>query len=221
MFETVRGRVKQTVPPDLLSAACLYWARHGMCELTRRATARVMVQAGTCVWRYRTDDAAGPSGDTHYGYQWEFSPASIASVACGNLPEIHIWLAILYDDNPEAYELVDFSSGMFVEAAKKRGIVWELPPPPEYIWLRSSDPWPEAQYRPDVGACVWVNSILRKLRGEGPTQALLARCIREAATDYYQMAGTAGFHVQCEQSIHDCGLLTITSDRVAKQADYS
>jgi hypothetical protein len=192
IFEKTRERVHAVVPEERRHAACFYWTYFGMQEL-RALKKRVILRAGSCNWRFRTNAAAGDDGPTHYAYQWGITPFSIASVLQGNLPEMHIWFAVM-DAMPQ---LVDLATGTLITAAAQKGFVWdEAYRPPEFLWETSVSPtWPQAQYEPTEVACGWVQRLIDRLAGMYPTPEVMKTVIGLSTEDYLSWARRLGYRI--------------------------
>lgn len=132
--------------------ACLF-AAAAMQVCAARAGHRLVVQAGTMSWLMvapALDDGVGP---THFTFEWDpTSPLSLAAVAAGYLPEIHIWLG-----DPVTHEVVDITTRDFPRLAKLMEMPeWSAPEPPDHLWQRQLPP--EAVYRPNRDATLYAHA---------------------------------------------------------------
>lgn len=150
IYQSAAAQMREWYGPDMAEqGACLYWTRVTMRELSRRGL-RPVLQAGTMLWR--VIPAARDDGHTatHFGYEWTPNdPFSREAVARGQLPEVHIWVAL-----PDEECLIDFSTQYFPKLAKERhGIDWLTEPPPQFIF---GAPPADAFYRPNTAAIKFV-----------------------------------------------------------------
>jgi hypothetical protein len=131
---------------------------------------RVIIQAGTCYWPRKPRSECRPDELYQFGCQWSpDDPASIEQMLLGNLPEMHVWLAL-----PERQEIIDFSCDQFPEACLRlTGNNWPGPRPPSYFWQKAEDEgWPEGViYHPEETATSYAGKrivqLLRARRGLG------------------------------------------------------
>lgn len=110
--------------------ACLFWTMHGI-EVLRERGIRAILQAGSAFWpRIRADQDDGRC-NTHFGYKWSpAEPASMAAIAEGRLPEMHVWIGI-----PISGEIVDFTTKFWPDQAMElTGETWPGTPPPDIFW---------------------------------------------------------------------------------------
>lgn len=137
--------------------ACLHWAHAGCCIL-RLCGYRAILNAGSMNWPINI--GAPEPIPTHFSYEWHPQDApSVAAVAAGNMPEIHIWCAL-----PDTNEIVDFSTGSFRKLATERhGLTWNAPDPPPYLWAKANHLPRGVYYRPDIGAIRFVLQRLERL----------------------------------------------------------
>lgn len=145
--------------------ACLYWSFHTLVEL-RRYSVHGALQAGTAYWpRVSAEDFEAHPDDlfTHFGFQWSpQSVASAASVAMGNLPEMHIWVGLV-----ETQEILDLSTGHLPEACR---IIldkdWPGPKPPKFYWGRACEVPAMVSYQPNEEATIYAGRLIQKLASE-------------------------------------------------------
>jgi hypothetical protein len=164
LYEEVVERVHgdptlMAMPP---SARCFYYGIRGV-EILRKAGLPAVLQAGSCTWpRIRPEQDDGKIM-THFGYLWSpHEPASQRALALGVMPEMHVWAA-----DPEANEIIDFSTGFFPEQAKALvGMDWPGDPPPTYLWSGPTTMPRGAQYEPNIDAIKFALLAAAKLYGK-------------------------------------------------------
>jgi hypothetical protein len=145
------------------AAACLYYALAAAEALAARGE-RPVLQAGTHLWRCvasADDDGVSP---THVGYVWDPSDAaSAAALELGLMPEMHVWVAL-----PDRREVVDLTTRHLPERARRLGLRWTEPQPPDYLWAGVADLPDGARLLPDGRAVAWV---LRNMERAGADRA--------------------------------------------------
>jgi hypothetical protein len=111
-------------------ASCLYLAVGVIAAAAKRGY-RLVPQAGTCYWPRVTPETDDGVENNAFGYKWsphEFR--SQISLACGALPEMHVWAG-----DPVTQEIVDLSTRDFPAQCKKiLDIEWKAPAPPDFYW---------------------------------------------------------------------------------------
>lgn len=132
---------------------CFYWALTGAQTLIRHGL-KPSLYAGNVSWPIlQEDDGVSP---THFSYIWSPTSArSLAAMAQGYMPEVHIWLAL-----KATGELVDFSTGEFKMIALKQGFPWRAADPPEFLWSRFLPPG--VIYTPIQEATEYAMRILKE-----------------------------------------------------------
>lgn len=141
----------------LTFGGCLHWAVAGYRQL-RADGFQPLLQAGTALWPYVPASLDDGTSNTHYGFEWDpRSPASLRAVRAGNLPEMHVWLAL-----PETRTIIDFTTWEWSTRAAGGGISWHPDLlPPNYLWTQAL---PErVVYRPVPEACRLAMYLARKL----------------------------------------------------------
>lgn len=143
---------------DGFHGKCLYIA-HAVAATLFAHGLRPVIQAGSMQWplvRREKDDGAS---STHFAYMWEpYSLPSLASVAAGYLPEMHVWVGLI-----ETQEVIDFSTRHFKAHAEACGLRWTAADPPPYLWA-NADNWPDwVRYTPNRDATLYACRILRSL----------------------------------------------------------
>ena len=131
---------------------CLYYARFGL-KILRGVGIEACLQAGSTFW---CRDPCDPfNGD--FGYEWSpMSGVSVEAALAGNLPEIHIWLAVM-----ETQEVIDFSSGLFpVQAVDRLRVGWPGVKPPPFLWVPVAELPREATYIPILPATLYAARLL-------------------------------------------------------------
>lgn len=127
-----------------LTHYCLFWAGFTVQRL-KEENVRACLQAGSAFWRcIRREEDDGKRIDS-YGYKFEWNSQTLRAVIAGELPEVHVWVAV---PNGENSEVIDLTSGFFKERCIKEGhIPWtaEYEPPP-YLWVRAKDMPEPAHY---------------------------------------------------------------------------
>lgn len=119
-------------PEVPITRACLVEAVALQCLAYARYELAFNLQAGTCFWPRVSDDHKLQRNEpTHYGYEWKglSDPATCAKVLSGQLPQLHVWLALLAGE-----VLVDTTTSSFVERARRSGVGWPGPRPPSLLW---------------------------------------------------------------------------------------
>lgn len=137
---------------------CLYYAHRTATVLWRHGREAV-IQAGSLQWpRVRRSEDDGLM-NTHFAYMWTpAAPASRASAALGGLPEMHVWVGLV-----DQQEIVDFTTRHLRAAAMQRGLAWTTDDPPPYLWCRADQTPDWVVYRPDRDATIYACSILKRL----------------------------------------------------------
>jgi hypothetical protein len=164
IYAEVRERIE--CDPSLMampsSARCFYYGIRTV-EALRKAGLHVLLQAGSCSWpRIRPEQDDGVAM-THFSYLWTpEEPASQRAMRLGIMPEMHVWAA-----DPEANEIIDFTSGFFPEQAKALvGFDWPGDLPPKYLWANTKDIPRGVQYRADIDAIKLAFSFAVELYGK-------------------------------------------------------
>ncbi len=142
-------------PQTIELAACVYWALAGFAVL-RRAGLNPLIQAGSLYWRILPRELDDGRANTHFSYQWEpLHPHSLGAIIRGELPEMHIWIALRLEDGPV---IADFSTSTLKrEAVTTFGIDWRTPDPPRYVLGK---PPRDACYEPKMDAILLALRIL-------------------------------------------------------------
>jgi hypothetical protein len=137
---------------------CVRWTCTAMRILMERGY-RPKIQAGSMSWPIVTPEQDDGVSPTHFTYEWSpHTPESQARMEAGGLPEVHVWLAL-----PDLGEILDFSTKFFPEQSKRFGLVWQAPPPPDYLWWGPGDVWPATvQYKPNMEAIAFIINYLRR-----------------------------------------------------------
>lgn len=146
-LETIKG-----------TGTCLYSA-HLVADCLWNLGERVVIQAGSLQWpRVRREEDDGAI-NTHFSYMWTpDDPASIAAMAAGKLPEMHVWAGLI-----DHQEIIDFSVGQLEKEAARAGLAWTADPPPAYLWA-SADRLPDwVIYTPNRDATILACKIIRNL----------------------------------------------------------
>ena len=164
-------RIKTLVPPEKAAivaavvaavaathpepaAACLHTALFALRAIQARGL-RAILQAGTMNWPIlaEAEDCGDPLQPTHFSYQWEDREEAafallkrrqprMRGLLC--LPELHVWAAI-----PETGELVDLTTRYLpAQAARRAGLRWTAPLPPDVLWVTAAEMPPRVQYIP-------------------------------------------------------------------------
>ena len=137
---------------------CLYYAHHTVATLRRHGYDAV-IQAGSLQWpRLKPEDDDGVV-NTHFSYMWSpLTPASVVSMANGNLPEMHVWAGLVREQI-----LIDFSTRHLTAAAAALGMPWTAAEPPTHLWCSAAALPAGVVYRPDRDATVLACRVLQKL----------------------------------------------------------
>ena len=167
VFKEVRQNVEGDLGIDLSGCPglCIYWAAATVATLMKQGI-RTAIQAGTAYWprvprnEWVTDDCA------HFGYKWEgaSSPLDQVSISMGNLPEMHIWAAIL-----DTRELIDMTTWSWPAACKRMlGMDWQGSKPPNYFW--ANKPPAGVIYKVNLRATLYAFRVVEALHhGESAT----------------------------------------------------
>ena len=137
---------------------CLFYAHHALSVLWRNGY-KAVIQAGSLQWPRINKEQDDGVVNTHFGYEW--SPqdsASALSVAMGNLPEMHVWVGIV-----DQQEIVDFTTRHLKSAAATLGMDWTAADPPKYLWCPAKQPPDWVMYRPNREASIYACTILKRL----------------------------------------------------------
>ena len=137
---------------------CLYYAHHVAAVLWRHGY-RAVIQAGSLQWpRVRRDEDDGVM-NTHFAYEWTpQTPASAMSIALGNLPEMHVWVGLV-----EQQEIVDFTTRHLKASAIALGMTWTAADPPAYLWCPANQTPDWVVYRPNRDASLYACNLLKRL----------------------------------------------------------
>jgi hypothetical protein len=149
IYEEVTDLVRKDLPDNAGDyGLCFYYAIHTI-EAIRRRGVRAILQAGSCSWPRLPEEADDGKVMTHFGYIWSpRSAQSVMNVACGGIPEMHVWAGI-----PEHQDIADLTTGRFVKAAAGTGMSWLDVHPPKYLWGK---PPPRVLYEPIKEAVVFA-----------------------------------------------------------------
>lgn len=137
--------------------ACAYGSLVLQALAYKRYRHKLMLQAGTLQWEFKKAELDDGISATCYSYMWEpRSPLTIAMVANGRLPEMHVWLA-----DPEAEELIDLATGTLrAEAEERVGLTWTRADPPDFLWVGFDAVPADAHYRVAKAAIEVAGSLI-------------------------------------------------------------
>jgi len=163
IYQQVKERVEndEKRPKGHMSASCFFFAIHGV-QLLKQRGFRALLQAGTCSWpRVRRDQDDGKVM-THFSYTWSPEDArSRVADQMGFMKEVHIWIGL-----PEPQQIVDFTSGLFPEQAKKLcGMDWPGDLPPKYLWATYETLPNRVVYQPSMEAIQYVFKLVAQVYG--------------------------------------------------------
>ena len=149
---------RQVSKLDNRPGLCLYYAHHTLSILWRHGF-QAVVQAGSLQWpRIRKEEDDGVV-NTHFAYEWSpQTPESAMSVALGNLPEMHVWVGIV-----DQQELVDFTTRHLKTAAAALDMAWTATDPPAYLWCSANQTPDRVVYRPNRDASIYACVLLKRL----------------------------------------------------------
>lgn len=168
IFEAARAQMRAWYGPEMeMQGACLYWNQVAMRELALRGY-KPILQAGDLLWKIVPDSMDDGIAAQYFSYEWSPHEAlSVAQIASGHLPEIHIWCGL-----PETGDCVDFSVSALPKLAKEQhGYEWRTDAPPEYVF---GQPPADAVYRPNVEAIRFVwRFIANKMAPPGVREKIL------------------------------------------------
>jgi hypothetical protein len=135
---------------------CLHYT-HQTAKILTECGYKAVIQAGSLQWpRLRPEEDDGQVM-THFAYMWDFdSPESKLARACGQLPEMHIWVGLL-----DSQEIVDFSVRHLPMAALERELFWTAPVPPRALWTRELPAG--VVYTPCAEASVYAGALLKQI----------------------------------------------------------
>jgi hypothetical protein len=140
---------------------CFYWSLTLMGVLLQEGY-RALIQAGSLSWPIvplGQDDGHSP---THFSYEWSpWREESQAAFRLGLLPEIHVWVGL-----PDQNELLDFATKFLPEQARKEGLIWRTPHPPDFLWCSPSELPDGVIYKPDLDAIGFILDRIRRGRNE-------------------------------------------------------
>lgn len=160
IYKRVLAMTQEDTPPDTFNTGrcCLPFMVNGIIAIMEMTGLTPIPQAGSASFRFIPEEVQPLTGHTHFEYQWDPEhPLSKAAIRDGKLPEIHCWIAIR-----ETQEIVDFSTGFVHVAAATAGLIWQMPPPPPYIWRRAGDPYPGTCYKPELAAIRFIMKFLQE-----------------------------------------------------------
>lgn len=149
-----------------LDHACLFWADATVRLLKREYPhLNVQLQAGSASWQCLADDRDDGLMHNVWGYFWTWDKKALNDLAEGQMPEMHVWAAIL----TPPHELIDLTAPFFRTRAMKSGYEWSAPPPPLYLWadmegLQSYT----CSYKPELQACEVAAGLLQSRRTGEP-----------------------------------------------------
>ncbi len=127
----IRDSLIRKYPSINMARNCVFAALHTI-QILRAEGIAAIPQAGDMSWLFtdpQYDDGVSP---THFSFQW--SPhelKSIIAVSQGNLPEIHVWAAIV-----ETQEIVDINTCYIPQLLKEDlpQCQWTAKQPPDFLW---------------------------------------------------------------------------------------
>jgi hypothetical protein len=144
--------------PDCRVGRCLYVA-HATATVLHKAGLRPVIQAGSLQWPIMNREDDDGIGNTHFAYMWSpTSAASLAAIAAGLLPEMHVWCGLV-----EPQTLIDFSTGDLRRHAEACGLVWRSADPPEYLIATAGEMPDWVVYTPNRDATLYAYRILNRL----------------------------------------------------------
>jgi hypothetical protein len=148
-IETNISAVLRAYMPPRQGGMCLYIA-HAVASVLHGAGMRPVIQAGSLQWpRMRRDEDDGVC-NTHFAYMWTpGDPASRLAVSMGQLPEMHVWVGLLQEQ-----QIVDFSTRNLRAEANRCGLTWTAEDPPPYLWTHELPDW--VAYTPDRQATLFA-----------------------------------------------------------------
>ncbi len=157
-IESEIARVLRDHAPDAPAGKCLYIA-HATASVLHRAGLRPVIQAGSMQWPIMARDEDDVHCSTHFAYMWApTDPASLAALAAGGLPEMHVWVGLL---RPQT--LIDFSTRNFRKHAEACGLTWQSGDPPEFLWAAADEMPDWVVYTPNRQATLYACGILNSL----------------------------------------------------------
>jgi len=120
--------------PELVwHRSCLIWSVAAMIRL-RYDDLDPQIRAGTMLWPRMREHK--PNDLDLFGYRFRPThPQSVALMAAGELPELHVWLEI-----PTKNFIVDLTTGYLPKACLEfTKLPWLNEPPPEYLFTKKED----------------------------------------------------------------------------------
>lgn len=156
-----------------LSHYCLFWAQATV-QVLLEAGLRAQLQAGSCLWRSRSEEDETIQPSNAWGYVFHWDTESLQILQQGLLPEIHIWTAIIQDGRNE---IVDPTTGFFKRRCLDAGHPWTAPDPPLFLWadVKEMASWDgRCSYLPDNQAIAIAYALLTHRDG-GPLTVPMLR----------------------------------------------
>lgn len=153
--------------PGPIEHYCPWWAKYTV-EVLREHRLPAQLQAGSAFWRITPDELDDGIVPLKYGYEFNWDIQSAMEVASGNLPEMHVWVAIT-PPNKENWEVVDLTAPFFKLRVEREGkYQWRTPAPPDYLWVRQREfPRDQAIYSVDPKAIRLIYGILQSWERDG------------------------------------------------------
>ena len=132
-------------PEHTENGSCLYWTLTGL-GILHALGFRALLQAGSMSWPILPPDLDDGTQPTHFTYEWSpWREESQAALQLGLLPEIHLWIGL-----PDENELVDFSTRYLPQQAAKEHLLWQTPPPPDFLWCGPGNLPAGVIYKPEA-----------------------------------------------------------------------
>jgi hypothetical protein len=156
---------------DLVSRACLYWAKHTV-DVLNEQKHRAVIQAGSMSWRMVSESIDDGVMATHFTYEFNTDEA-LRHIQAGRFPEIHCWAAL-----PDSTTIIDVTTRYLIRNAAESGYPWRHTIPPDYLWCQPETIPAEAVYRPDVKAIAYALHCLKRIETDGCDNSERSYCSR-------------------------------------------
>lgn len=159
LVKKIRNHFAENYLGDLPEAACLHWTKSTVEVLSAELDDRVILQAGTAMFRRIPPHLDDGVVSTHFSYVWSAdSLLSKSMIMMNAMPEMHVWAAM-----PDKEIVIDMTCGLQKEQAALRSMEWLDDTTPDVIWGNPKEVFKDhgIVYEPSLDASVLAQIMLQ------------------------------------------------------------